>query len=76
MSASNSNPIDKIGDAAGQIWRCVSENGTLTVAQLVKRLELPRDQVMQGVGWLAREDKVRIHQKSRVRSISLNESEK
>ncbi|MEM9410557.1 MAG: winged helix-turn-helix domain-containing protein [Planctomycetota bacterium] len=70
----NSNLIEEIGVVAGRIWNCLSENGGMSVAKLVKHLELPRDQVLQGVGWLAREDKVIIEKKTRGHTIRLNES--
>ena len=71
--ATQNNCIDQIGLVAGQVWRCLSNNGSMSIAKLVKNLEMPRDQVMQGVGWLAREDKVVIVEKSRSRTISLIE---
>ena len=69
-----SNPVEEIGIVAGQVWHCLSENGGMSVAKLVKNLELPRDQVLQGVGWLAREDKVVIENRSRGKAVRLNES--
>ncbi len=64
--------IDQIGDVAGHVWHCLSDHGSMSIAQLVKNLEMPRDKVMQGVGWLAREEKVSIVEKSRSRTISLH----
>jgi len=42
---------------AGVVWSTLSENGTMTMAKLVKAVGEPRDTVMQALGWLAREDK-------------------
>ena len=35
--------------------------------------DAPRDVVMQGLGWLAREDKVNIEEEARSRVVSLKE---
>jgi hypothetical protein len=43
----------------------------VSLAQLAKRIEQPRDIIMQAIGWLAREDKVRIEENGRTRYISL-----
>ncbi len=64
---------EQIGEAAGQVWHCLEENGRLSLAKLTKELELPRDTVMQAVGWLAREDKVELEESSRGRVISLKQ---
>lgn len=62
--------VAQIGEAAGTVWRILSEGGPLSLAKLVKQSELPRDLVMQAVGWLAREDKIVIDD-SRSRVVSL-----
>ena len=61
----------QIGETAGLVWQALSENGPLTAAKLVKELGLPRDIVMQGVGWLAREDKLFIEEGPRHRTYAL-----
>jgi hypothetical protein len=43
----------------------------MSFAKLVKEIDSPRDVVMQAVGWLAREGKVELEEKNRVRMISL-----
>jgi hypothetical protein len=43
----------------------------MTMAQLVKAVGEPRDTVMQGIGWLAREDKINIVEENRSRVVSL-----
>jgi hypothetical protein len=45
----------------------------LTIAKLVKEIDAPRDVVMQGLGWLAREGKVNIEEEARTRVVSLKE---
>jgi hypothetical protein len=60
-----------IGSVAGLIWNYLDANGAVTLSKLVKEIELPRDAVMQGVGWLAREGKVRFDETPRSRVIVL-----
>ena len=60
-----------IGETAGVVWTILCENGTLSMAKLVKAVDEPRDTVMQALGWLAREDKIRIENDGRRRIVSL-----
>ena len=63
----------QIGETAGLVWQALSENGPLTAARIVKEVGLPRDIVMQGIGWLAREDKLVIEEGSRSRTYALQD---
>ena len=63
--------ISQIGETAGQIWTLLSDKGPLTIAKLVKQIGGPRDTIMQGLGWLAREDKIHIDDDGRNRTVSL-----
>jgi hypothetical protein len=63
--------VAHIGEAAGVVWKVLSENGPMTVAKLVKAVGEPRDIVMQALGWLAREDKLSIEDQKRGRMVSL-----
>ena len=65
---------EQIGEAAGQVWHCLEENGQMSFAKLTKTVDLSRDVVMLAVGWLAREDKVEIDESSRGRIICLKEA--
>ena len=49
---------EHIGQMAGRVWSVLKEHGPQTYAQMVKRVDLPRDVVMLALGWLAREDKI------------------
>jgi hypothetical protein len=71
METTMSSLSQQIGDVAGQIWHALHENGRLSQTKLVKVVDAPRDMVMQGLGWLAREDKIEIEETSRGRVISL-----
>lgn len=63
--------VTQIGETAGNIWHILEENGPMSFAKLVKAVDAPRDLVLQGVGWLAREDKIEIEETGRARVISL-----
>ena len=60
-----------IGQTAGKVWHFLEDNGPMSVSKLVKAIDCPRDNIMQAIGWLAREDKVNIEEVSRGRIISL-----
>lgn len=61
----------QIGETAGEVWRILDDNGSLSLAQLTKRIDAQRDVVMQAVGWLAREDKIEIEETGRGRFVAL-----
>ncbi len=72
MAATNPDLIvEQIGATAGTIWGVLSAKGPLSMAKLVRAVGEPRDTVMQGLGWLAREGKVRIAEEGRSRVVSL-----
>lgn len=64
--------IVQIGETAGVIWHILDDSGPLSLAQLSKRVDAPRDIVMQAVGWLAREEKIEIEETGRGRIVSLS----
>ena len=61
----------QIGEIAGSIWHLLEKEGPTSLAQLVKKIGEPRDTVMQGLGWLAREGKVCVEEVKRKRTVSL-----
>lgn len=63
--------IAQIGETAGLAWTTLTENGPLSMTQLVKKVGQPRDTVMQALGWLAREQKIWIEEEGRSRVVSL-----
>ena len=73
METTMSSPTQQIGEVAGQIWHALHEQGRLSQTKLVKAIEAPRDMVMLGLGWLAREDKIEFEETSRGRVISLKQ---
>ncbi len=64
--------IETIGDAAGHVWHYLNEHGPTSLSRLVKDVDIPRDVVMQAIGWLAREDKLTIDEESRSKIVSLH----
>jgi hypothetical protein len=71
MSTAVMDEVCEIGEVAGQIWHYLEESGPVTMTQLAKEIAAPRDVVMQGVGWLAREGKVAFVNGGRSKRIGL-----
>jgi hypothetical protein len=71
VTESVANEIANIGAVAGLVWNYLELNGPVTLTKLAKEIEAPRDLVMQGVGWLAREGKVRFDETPRSKVIAL-----
>ena len=63
--------VPLIGETAGAVWLALEGNGQISVAQLGKQVDVPKDLLMQAIGWLAREDKIRMEESGRKRMISL-----
>jgi len=63
--------VDQIGENAGKVWQSLSANGPMSMAKLVKAVGEPRDNVMQALGWRAREGKVAGEEQGRSRVASL-----
>ncbi|MCA9040733.1 MAG: winged helix-turn-helix domain-containing protein [Planctomycetaceae bacterium] len=63
--------VEEIGVVAGQVWNYLAEKGPVTLSKLSREIEAPRDLVMQGVGWLARESKIEFHPGPRSKLVSL-----
>lgn len=54
-----------IGENAGIVWRTLDGN-VLSWEELLKRTELTPIELACAIGWLAREDKIVIHQRNGV----------
>ena len=63
--------VDSIGTMAGEVWTYLNDHGPVSLSKLARDLDAPRDLVMQGVGWLAREGKVKFENQSRKKLVSL-----
>lgn len=51
--------ITEIGFVAGDIWQVLEKSGApVTLRQLCRRIDAPRDSLLMSLGWLAREGHV------------------
>jgi len=71
MTAMLTEQVDEIGTVAGRVWHYLEESGPATMTQLAKDIDAPRDVIMQGVGWLAREGKVAFYNGARSKRVGL-----
>ena len=53
----------QIGTAAGDVWRCLIENGPMNADKIGKSLKMNHAVVNRAIGWLARENKIRMEKK-------------
>ena len=60
-----------VGETAGAIWKLLDERGSLATTQIIKEIDAPRDQIMQSIGWLAREGKLTIREQGRRKIATL-----
>ena len=51
-----------IGGVAGDIWRYLYDNGESSTLKIRAELKVPHSLFFLALGWLAREDKVRVFQ--------------
>lgn len=63
--------VQSIGKVSGLVWHYLQDSGSVTLSKLARDVDAPRDLVMQGVGWLAREGKVQFQEGPRSKFISL-----
>ena len=75
MATDTMNCNSQIGETAGEIWHVLDAKGPLTIAKLVKEVDAPKDMILQGLGWLAREDKINIDEDARTKLVSLRKPE-
>ncbi|NQT07345.1 MAG: winged helix-turn-helix domain-containing protein [Candidatus Omnitrophica bacterium] len=47
--------ITKLGIIAGEIWHLLENKEKVTLDDIIKELDSPRDIVLMSMGWLARE---------------------
>ena len=52
--------ITEIGIVAGDIWHYLDEHGQVDMAKLVKGVAKPKELVLMGLGWLAREGHIKV----------------
>ncbi|MEO0156677.1 MAG: winged helix-turn-helix domain-containing protein [candidate division WOR-3 bacterium] len=65
--------ITEIGFAAGNIWKKLKEEGEMVITKLMRKSGLPINMFYMGLGWLAREDKIKFRRERRTIYVSLKE---
>ncbi|HNR67604.1 MAG TPA: winged helix-turn-helix domain-containing protein [bacterium] len=63
--------IVKIGETAGQIWHFLNQVGESSLTQIKKEIDADDFLITAAIGWLARENKVKIDRSGRKINISL-----
>lgn len=63
--------MEMIGEAAGQIWNYLNENGETSLTKMKKDLDLKANFAEMGLGWLAREGKVEMSKKGTATNVRL-----
>jgi hypothetical protein len=66
--------ITEIGIVAGEIWHFLDQRGEVTLSDLTKGIDKPRDNILMSLGWLAREGHVLVIQVERDYRISLRKN--
>ena len=67
--------ITEIGIVAGDIWHFLDQHGEVTLSELVRGIDKPRDNVLMSLGWLAREGHVIVLQIDSEYKVSLRKNE-
>lgn len=63
---------EAIGEAAGKVWRYLEAQGSRSVSQIQRDTRLSQSLTYLALGWLAREDKIRLAQERRALLVSLD----
>jgi len=66
--------ITEIGIIAGEIWHFLDQHGEVSLSNLVKGIDKPRDNVLMSLGWLAREGHVILQNTDNNYSVSLRKN--
>ena len=60
-----------IGETAGEIWRLLNNEGPMSTSAVARRIKQSQTAVCMGIGWLAREDKLRFTETKRGMQLSV-----
>ena len=63
-----------VGETAGRVWRLLNAEGEMPLDEITRALEDRLERVTLAVGWLAREDKLRLRRADGVLFVSLKEN--
>ncbi len=64
--------LDDIGIIAGEIWCYLEKNEEASVGKLTQELKQTDRMILLGLGWLAREGKLKIEKRQRATYFMLN----
>ena len=67
--------ITKIGIVAGEVWHLLDKKEKISLEDIVKSIESPREVILMSVGWLAREGHVVLEGESPNYIVSLRKKE-
>lgn len=67
--------ITEIGIVAGDIWHFLDQHGEVTLSELTRSIDNPRDNLLMSLGWLAREGHVIVLQSENDYRISLRKND-
>jgi hypothetical protein len=56
----NTVGYEQIGETAGAVWQTLSKQGPLTFAVLMEEVNVPQSLFFMAIGWLSREEKLKI----------------
>jgi hypothetical protein len=65
------NMTQQIGEAAGQVWKYLSEHPGAHLEHLAKDLKLKDTLAFMGIGWLAREGKLVFEKDAKSTKVSV-----
>jgi len=66
--------ITEIGIVAGEIWHYLDQHGEVALADLLKNIDRPRDNILMSLGWLAREGHVILQKSDHEYQVSLRKN--
>jgi hypothetical protein len=66
--------ITEIGIVAGEIWHYLDKHGVVTLVEVIKDIDKPRDVTLMSVGWLVREGHIIVNFENEDFKISLRKS--
>lgn len=70
-AASVASITERVGVTAGSIWHYLDQNGSCSVAKLIRELTEEEKIIQRSIGWLAQEGKISLETIDRVETIAL-----
>jgi hypothetical protein len=65
----------EIGKTAGEMWKFLGKNGKTALSGIGKKMGLTPEMTTLSVGWLAREDKIKINKEGKGTVVALTDTE-